>query len=136
MDCPARLLCPWDSPGKNIGVSCHFLLQGIFPAQGLNLGLLHYRLISYHLSHQGSLKNICGNYEIIQPGYRHGKGSVGVNYFLVSYFQSPCPERKRSVRVQLLHEHAQLSCSSPSAPTCTAQEVSPHTLIASCPVST
>ena len=26
----ARLLCPWDSPGKNTGVGCHFLLQGIF----------------------------------------------------------------------------------------------------------
>ena len=25
-----RLLCPWDSPGKNTGVGCHFLLQGIF----------------------------------------------------------------------------------------------------------
>ena len=24
---PTRLLCPWDSPGKNIGVGCHFLLQ-------------------------------------------------------------------------------------------------------------
>ena len=32
---PARLLCLWNFPGKNIGVSCHFLLQGIFPAQGL-----------------------------------------------------------------------------------------------------
>ena len=30
----ARLLCPWDSPGKNTGVSCHFLLQGLFPTQG------------------------------------------------------------------------------------------------------
>ena len=28
---PARLLCPWDSPGKNTGVGCHALLQGIFP---------------------------------------------------------------------------------------------------------
>ena len=35
---PARLLCPWDSPGKNTGVGCHSLLQGIFPAQGLNPG--------------------------------------------------------------------------------------------------
>ena len=26
----ARLLCPWDFPGKNTGVGCHFLLQGIF----------------------------------------------------------------------------------------------------------
>ena len=33
---PARLLCPRDSPGENIGVHCHFLLQGIFPPQGLN----------------------------------------------------------------------------------------------------
>ena len=51
---PARLLCPWDSPGKNTGVGCHFLLQGISPTQVLNLGLPHYRQILYHLSHQGS----------------------------------------------------------------------------------
>ena len=31
---PTRLLCPWNSPGKNTGVSCHFLLQRIFPTQG------------------------------------------------------------------------------------------------------
>ena len=37
---PTRLLCPWDSPGKNTGVGCHFLLQGIFPTQGWNLHLL------------------------------------------------------------------------------------------------
>ena len=37
---PTRLLCPWDSPGKNIGVSCHFLLQGIFLTQGSILSLL------------------------------------------------------------------------------------------------
>ena len=37
----AKLLCPWDSPGKNIRVGCHFLLQGIFPTQGSNTGLLH-----------------------------------------------------------------------------------------------
>ena len=34
--CPARLLCPWDSPGKNTGVGCHFLLQGILFTEGLN----------------------------------------------------------------------------------------------------
>ena len=31
---PARLLCPWYFPGKNTGVGCHALLQGIFPTQG------------------------------------------------------------------------------------------------------
>ena len=35
-----RLFCPWDSPGKNTGVSYHSLLQGIFPTQGSNPGLL------------------------------------------------------------------------------------------------
>ena len=45
---PARLLCPWDSPGKNTGVGCHFLLQGIFPTQGLNSGLLLGRWILNH----------------------------------------------------------------------------------------
>ena len=36
-----RLFCPWDSPGKNTGVGYHFLLQGIFPTQKSNPGLLH-----------------------------------------------------------------------------------------------
>ena len=51
---PTRLLCPWNSPSKNTGVGCHFLLQGSFPTQGGKLGLLHCRQILYHLSHQGS----------------------------------------------------------------------------------
>ena len=41
-----------DSPGKNTGVDCHALLQGIFPTQGSNAGLLHCRQILYHLSHR------------------------------------------------------------------------------------
>ena len=50
------LLVPWDFPGKNTGVGCHFLLQGIFPSstQGSNLGLLHCRQTLYCLSHYGS----------------------------------------------------------------------------------
>ena len=41
MDCsPARLLCPWDSPGETTGVCCHFLLQRIFPAKGWNSSLI------------------------------------------------------------------------------------------------
>ena len=45
---PTRLLCPWDFPGKNTGMGWHFLLQGLFPTQGLNLCLLHYKQILYH----------------------------------------------------------------------------------------
>ena len=44
---PVRLLCPWDSPGKNTGVCCHLLLQGIFPTQESNPCLLHSRQILY-----------------------------------------------------------------------------------------
>ena len=40
--------CSWDFPVKNTGVGCHFLLQGIFPTQGLNSHLLHCRRILYH----------------------------------------------------------------------------------------
>ena len=52
---PTRLLCPWDSPGKNTGVGCRALLQGIFPTQGSNLGLLPWQVDSLPQSHQGSL---------------------------------------------------------------------------------
>ena len=51
---PTRLLHSWDFPGKSPGVGCHFLLQGIFPTQGSNPGLLHCRQILYCLSHQRS----------------------------------------------------------------------------------
>ena len=51
---PTRLLCPWASPGKNTGVSCHALLQGIFLTQGSNPGLPHGRQFLQQLSHKGS----------------------------------------------------------------------------------
>ena len=48
------LYSPCNSPGQNTGVGSLSLLQGIFPAQGLNPGLPHCRRILYQLSHQGS----------------------------------------------------------------------------------
>ena len=38
---PTRLFCPWNFPGKNTGVGCHFILLGIFQTQGPHLHLLH-----------------------------------------------------------------------------------------------
>ena len=49
---PMDYVCPWNSPGKNTGVSSYSLLRRIFPTQGLNSGLLHCRQILYQLSHQ------------------------------------------------------------------------------------
>ena len=51
---PARLLGPWESPGKTTGVVCKALLQGIFPTQGLNPGFSHCKQILHHLSYKGS----------------------------------------------------------------------------------
>ena len=51
---PARLLSPWSSPGMNTGVGCHALLQGIFPTQESNRGLLYCMWILYQLSYQRS----------------------------------------------------------------------------------
>ena len=49
-----RLLCLWNSPGKNTGEGSHSFFQGIFQTEELNSGFPHRRQILYHLSHQGS----------------------------------------------------------------------------------
>ena len=53
------LYSPWNSPGQNTGGGSCSRLQGIFPTQGSNPGLLHCRQILYQLRHQGS------RYEIV-----------------------------------------------------------------------
>ena len=62
----SRLLCLWDSAGKSTGVGCHAFLQRIFPTQGSNPGLPHYRQILYSLSCQGS----CG-IKSLKLGFSH-----------------------------------------------------------------
>ena len=55
---PARLLCPWNFPGKNTGGDCHFFLKGIFLTQGLNpccFHLLHWQVDSLALVPSGYL---------------------------------------------------------------------------------
>ena len=55
MDCsPPGFSVHGNSPGKNARVGCHALLQGIFPTQGWNPGLLHCNQIPHQLNHQGS----------------------------------------------------------------------------------
>ena len=69
---PSRLLCPWDYPGKNSAVGCHFLLQGIFPIQGSNLCLLHllrWQADTLPLRHLGS-PVLLGTWRVIVWGTR------------------------------------------------------------------
>ena len=57
---PARLLCPQDFPGKNTGMGCHFLLQGIFQTRRLNPSLLRCRWILYCRGpREALLKQVC-----------------------------------------------------------------------------
>ena len=63
---PPRLLCPWDFPGKNTGMGCYFLLQGIFPPQKLNQRLPHCRWILYQLSRKESTSCARENLEVIK----------------------------------------------------------------------
>ena len=84
----SRLLCPWDSLGKNAGVGCHSLLQGIFSTQGLNLGLLHYRQSLYHLSHQG-FWHTWGEWDPIL--------AVGPGWYLTSQVPRSLPSSSRTV---------------------------------------
>ena len=74
----------WNCPDQNAGVGSHSLLQGIFPTQGLNPGLLHCRQILYQLSHQGSP----GILEWV--AYSFGSGSSG-------------PRREVGLNPHLLH---------------------------------
>ena len=94
---PARLLCPWDSPGKNTGVGCHFLLQRIFPTQGSNpclLRLLHWQAGSLPLVPPGKPRPIseCESHSVVanslqsyrlyhpwnSPGQNTGVGSCSL----------------------------------------------------------
>ena len=60
---------------KGTGVGCHFLLQGIFPTQGSNLGLLHCRQTLYRLSHQGSQ-----NIKILRTEFSSSLGNAWLLY--------------------------------------------------------
>ena len=70
---------PCNSPSKNIGVSFHSLLQGIFPTQRLTLGLLHGRQILYRLSHQGS------SLSILSPKFIHVVSYGRISFFFLTF---------------------------------------------------
>ena len=81
---PARLLHPQESPGKNTGVGCHFLLQGTFPTWGWNLSLLH--LLHWQVNslplHQDVVElNIAEEAEI-PVGSQHGAGGATQSAFM------------------------------------------------------
>ena len=88
-----QLLCPWDSPGKNTGMGCHALLQGIIPTQGSNLPLLsflHWRVGSLPVAPPGDPGLAMGEAAEEEEGLKSGEsepeglGSASVLGFRLS----------------------------------------------------
>ena len=77
-----------DSPGKNTGLGCHACLQGIFPIQGLNRGLLHSRWILYHLSRQRSPRILEWVTYPFSRGSSQPRNLTGVSYIAGRFFTS------------------------------------------------
>ena len=82
---PTRLLCPWDSPGKNTGVGCHALLWGIFLTQGLNLHLL------WFLHCRQILPVSCKDLDTIPPSLDSRKGDGNTSLVLFSWLKQRSP---------------------------------------------
>ena len=81
----------WDSPGQNAGVGSLSLLQGIFPAQGLNPRLPHCRWILYQLSHQGSPIKCTVQYKMHLKCYAISTPSISETFHRVKL--KFCPSR-------------------------------------------
>ena len=81
---PTRLLCPWDSTGKNTVVGSHSLLERIFLTQGSNPGLLHLRQIIYHLSYREVLLLEISLINLFRVFIRH--------FSMEIYFKVQCQE--------------------------------------------
>ena len=77
-----------DSLGKNTRVGCHALLQGIFPTQGLNPGLLHCKPVLYWLSHQGSPRTLEWVAYPFSKGSSQPRNRTGVSYIAGRFFTS------------------------------------------------
>ena len=93
---PARLCCPWNFPGKNTGVGCHFLLQGIqgiFPAEKSNshpLCLLHCSQIPHLLSHLVYLPSLFLTLLLLIPYEYHSKLSFWSIALIVTFGVNFC----------------------------------------------
>ena len=106
---PHGLYSSWNSPGQNTGVGSLSLLQGIFPTQGLNPGLLHCRRILYQLSRKASPRTLewvaypFPRWVLYQLSYQ-GSPNRNVNFCLIQIL-SNFPEGDDSVPFGLIFVH-------------------------------
>ena len=83
---PHGLYSPWNSPGQNTGVGSFSFLQGIFPTQGLNPGLLHCRQILYQLSRKGSPRILEWVAYSFSSGSSQSRSWTGVSWIAARFF--------------------------------------------------
>ena len=76
---PARLLCPWDSPGKNTGVGCHALLQGIEAVSLMSPSLAGEFFTTSTLPAPHPRVLLFSNSNLTSPDFRHFPPSLGAN---------------------------------------------------------
>ena len=155
MDCsPAGSSVHGNSPGKNTGVGCHFLLQRIFLTQGSNPGLLTCRQILYRLSHQGNSRILewvvipfsrgsslsrdttsvsCkkGNSLPSEPSGKHGISIIGYDFVNIRcYYRWVIKYRVNHIIVVQSQSRVQLSATSGTA-ACQAAQHLHHILTSS-----
>ena len=106
------LYSPCNSPGQNTGVGSFSLLQGIFPTQGSNPGLLHCRRILYQLNHKGSpLSSYPHHYSNGEKNIKHTDSVVSIgNISSVQFSLSVVSDSLRPNGLQC----TRLSCPSPT----------------------
>ena len=93
---PSRSICPWDFPGKNTGVGCHFLYQGIFLTQGSNphlLKLLHWQADSLTLHHLGGPQTLWND----SVQFSHSVVSDSLWAHGLQHARPPCPSPNPAV---------------------------------------
>ena len=102
---PTRLICPWNFPGKHTGVGCHFLLQGIFPTQVLNLCLLyllHWQVDSLQLVPQWVTAKRAESHRVSQRKSLQGSSKLRESKETGIYIYSKKKNPKPKTRSQLL----------------------------------
>ena len=96
---PHGLYSPWNSPGQNTGVGSLSLLQGIFPTQGSNPGLLYCRKILNQLSHQGSPRILVWVAYPFSSGSSWPRNWTGVSCIAGGFFTSWITREAKSINI-------------------------------------
>ena len=95
---PIGLLCLWNPWGKTTGMGCHFLLQGIFPAQESNLGLLHWQADAGPLSHLGNQKcDVSISVQLLSPVWLFATPWTAARQASLSIINSRRPPKPMSI---------------------------------------